>query len=365
MKKWRVAAVVLLTLVLAGSIACSQAGEQTTWQEARVTRGNIASAVSGSGKLETADDAALSFNLSGRVEEVNVAENDFVRAGQVLASLDTGALKIAVNQAKLAKQQAQMTLEQANAALEEARYNLNQLESRHVSYEQQRIAKLQISAIEQQIITAQMQLVQSDDSISEAEKQLTWAVITAPWDGVVDTVDIKVGDTAAAGVPVMQMLDLSGLELKIDVDEIDIPQVQLGQKVDIEIDALPDLALAGTVSSISNLAKEEAGVVSYEVTITLPAQDGLGLRAGMSATGDIVVEERSNALLVPNRAIVRDENGNAVVIIPAGEAVEARPVITGLNNGLQTEILDGVNEGDTVLIEVRRAGTSSSLFAGQ
>ena len=103
--------------------------------------------------------------------------------------------------------------------------------------------------------------------------------------------------------------------------------------------------------------------MQYEAKIGFDIPRDAGLRVGMSATADIITGQRSNALLVPERAIKRDEQGNSVVMLKIGDKLQPKLVVTGLSDGLQTEIIDGLGEGDTVVIE-ERAGASSSGTSG-
>ena len=107
------------------------------------------------------------------------------------------------------------------------------------------------------------------------------------------------------------------------------------------------------VTSISPVATEEAGVILYKVKISFDVPEGFGLKAGMSATADITVDERSNVLLVPDRSIERDSQGNPVVKVMVNEQIEERPVVIGISDGFETEIIDGLDEGEVVL---RKAG---------
>jgi len=185
--------------------------------------------------------------------------------------------------------------------------------------------------------------------IAEAQKQLDWATITAPFDATIASVDVDEGDTVLAAEIIAHLVDLTSMELKVDVDEIDTPDVKPGQGAIIEVDALPALQLEGRVISISLLPGEEAGVVVFEVKIAFDAPSGLELRVGMSATADIVTNERSSVLLVPSRAIKHDSQGNPVVEVMVNEQIEERPVVIGISDGFDTEIVDGLNEGEVVV----------------
>ncbi len=196
-------------------------------------------------------------------------------------------------------------------------------------------------------------LEQAQQSLEQAQKNLNEATLTAPFDGVVASVDVDEGDTASATTTIVHLVDLASLELEVEVDEIDIPGVEVGQRVIIEVDALPDLPVEGEVTFISSLAEEEAGVVLYEVKIDFAVPEGSGLRVGMSATVDIVIDERSNVLLVPSRAPTTDSEGNPMVKVMVNEQTEERRVVIGISDGFDTEIIDGLDEGEVVVVERR------------
>ena len=137
------------------------------------------------------------------------------------------------------------------------------------------------------------------------------------------------------------------------MDEIDIAEVKPGQRAIIELDALPALQLEGKVISISVLPKVEAGVVTYEVKIGFDVPPDLQLKVGMSADADIVIIEQTDVLLVPDRAIIKDSQGNPMVEVLVNEEIEERPVVVGISDGFDTEIIDGLNEGEVVVVKKR------------
>lgn len=341
MKSWRIITILVLCLALVGSTACNPFGddEEATRQLVEVVRGDLTVSVRGSGNLDVSNEVKLAFGIGGKIDKIYVEENDEVSKGDVLARLDTGALELALTQAQLA-------LAQAQADLNEGEYEVYQLRRRHAPLEQQRIAKLQVKA-------AKVQLEVAEQGIAEAEKQLDWATITAPFDGIVVSVDADEGDTVLATETIIHLIDSTTLELNAEVDEIDVPEVRLNQKAIIEVDALPDIQLEGWVTSISPLSTEEGGVVVYEVKIGFNAPGDFELKIGMSATADIIVHQRSNVLLVPNRAIKQDSQGNPVVKVMVDEQVEERHVVIGISDGFDTEIVDGLDEGEVVVVERR------------
>jgi HlyD family secretion protein len=213
---------------------------------------------------------------------------------------------------------------------------------------------------------AQLALDSAKNDLVRAENELDKAVIVAPFVGVIGAVNVKVGDKLSsmdyATKTIVELIDPTSMELNAEVDEIDVPDVRREQKAVISVDALPDEQFEGVVTSVSLLPREEAGLVLYKVKIDFDVPDGSGLKAGMSATADIIVHQRENVLLVPERAIEHDSQGNPVVWVKLNGQIEERSVVIGVSDGLQTEILEGVSEGDLVAVEQRSRTTGPGGF---
>ena len=200
---------------------------------------------------------------------------------------------------------------------------------------------------------AQLALDSAKNDLVRAKNELDKAVIVAPFDGVIGAVNVKAGDKLSsmdyATKTIVELIDPASMELEAEVDEIDVPDIEREQKAVINVDALPDEQFEGMVTSVSLLPREEAGLVLYEVKIGFTVLEYSGLKAGMSATADIIVQQRENALLVPERAIERDSQGNPMVWVKLNGQIEERPVVTGISDGLQIEILGGLDEGEIVV----------------
>ncbi|MBA7520361.1 Macrolide export protein MacA [subsurface metagenome] len=248
------------------------------------------------------------------------------------------------------------TVAYAQARLDAAEAKLDAM-IRSYDTEEVAIKKMEVELAEQSLELAQQSVEQARQSVEQAQKNLNEATLTAPFDGVVASVYADEGDVipspTMAPTAIIHLIDLTTMELNIEVDEIDIPGVEVGQRVIIEVDALPALPLEGEVTYISSLAKEEAGVVLYEATIGFDVPEGSGLKAGMSAEADIVIDEQSDVLLVPNRAIKQDSQGNPVVEVMVGKEVQEKPVVIGISDGFDTEIVSGLSEGEVVVVERR------------
>ena len=201
---------------------------------------------------------------------------------------------------------------------------------------------------------AQLALDKAKNDLQQAIDQLPKTIITAPFDGIVKQVNIKEGDSISqveSGSKVaFYLVDPDNLELKGTVDEIDVARVALNQKAGITLDALPDEKIPGELTYIAPVSRVEGGVVVYDVKIELENKGTLPLKAGMTAKADIINEEKTDALIVPEKAISRN-NGNATVRVTIEDKVETRNVTTGISDGSNTEIVSGLNEGESIVIE--------------
>jgi len=401
-RNWRIVAVLLLCLVLAGTAACAGEGdEEVYWQPAEVVRGDLTVIVSASGNIGVSNEAKLTFGSGGKVDKLYVEEGDEVTEDDTLARLDTGPLELALTQAQAALEQAEYNLEKtedpysrddirsARAAVDAAEDYLEYADEMLALAEAEPVpdaeeiwfwrgevaaalanlalAEAQLEAMldapdKDEIEIMEMLVDVAEQALAEAQKQLDEATITAPFDGLVAGVYVKEGDIVSAATTIVHLIDPSNMELNAEVDEIDIPDVKLGQRVIIEVDALPDEQLEGVVTLIGSLPIVEAGLVLYEVKFGFDVPQGYNLKIGMSAIADIILEERSNVLLVPNRAITQDSQGNPIVKVMVNEEIEERAVVTGISDGFDTEIVDGLSEGDVVVIETKVKPSAPGLF---
>ena len=404
MRRWRIITALLLILVLSSATACNPFAvdeEATSQQLVEVVRGDLVVSVSGSGNIVVADEARLTFGSGGKIEKIYVDEGDEVSKGDILAKLDTDYLELALTQAQvalagqeIAVSQAEVNVTKAEIALEKAedswldtksagsrvkrlkkylewvlendsedteeikaiRASLqvawarflivasNSVDAREVT-----VKEREIELAEQSVEQMKHSLQQFQQALEQAQKDLSEATITAPLDGMVVSVDADEGDSVSAAMTIVHLIDLTSMELSAEVDEIDVADVRSGQRAVIEVDALPALQLEGKVISISLLPETQAGIVVYKVKIDLDVPPDSELRVGMSATVDIIIDERTNVLLVPNRAIRQDSPGNQVVKVKVDEEVEERKVTIGISDGLRTEIASGLEEVEVVV----------------
>jgi len=319
-----------------------------------VTRGDIVKTVLVDGSLAMPNKAYLSFGAMGTVEEILVAEGNNVTEGQILARLDAPSLESSVEMAELQVEIAEEQVKAARAQYEIAQINLDEGKM------SEGILELQVDAARANWKTAKLNLEIAELSLESAELNLEKAVIVAPFDGIVADITITEGEeisTATLATPAISLVDTSEIEMHGFIDEIDITMVQLGQEVNIILDALPKEEVKGEVTFISPTGTILAGVVSYDTTISLenPVAE---LRDGMSATAEIIIERHDDVLIIPNRAI-RGTLENPKVLVLVDEQEEEREITLGLTDGINTEVLSGLEEGEKVILptpEERQGG---------
>ena len=205
--------------------------------------------------------------------------------------------------------------------------------------------------------------------LATAQENLAGAMIVAPYDGIISAVGLNVGETSSGAPPgatsasatptpssgTITIVDPSQIRIDVQVDESDIPLVDVGQHASVTFDALGARPFDGLITAISPSGSTTQGVVGYQVGIEL--RNVRGVRPGMTATAQIVTDEHDDVLLVPNRAVSRQGNSR-VVQLATPNGPQSRVVEVGLSNDQSTEITSGLVEGDTVLLPATAARPS-------
>ena len=177
------------------------------------------------------------------------------------------------------------------------------------------------------------------------EKQEQLAIV-APCDGKVVSVDVEKGDSVSAGTKLMTLVESgAGMQLILEIDELDIPMVEAGQKATLSVDALPDITLTGVVQKIAPLGNTETSVTTYDVYIELTGEVDSRVLGGMNVSGEIQVSSASNALLLTSEALKKDGDHWFVQM----QSGEYRQVEIGMMTDSQVQILSGLSEGEIVV----------------
>jgi HlyD family secretion protein len=398
--------------MISGCGGTNTAAQQTV----RVQKGDISVMVTSDGNLALINDRKLTFQTGGVIKTVNFKEGDRVKAGDVLATLDTQPIELTISTASLAVKAAEIDLLTAKNAYEKITYpysyhtfaisvpdSLNSMSEaqRNIDEIQQKIAngvnpedlalikddirkasdaissardnlkfgegqnpfateRIPIANFwvfretELAVSKAQLGLDKAKNDLQQATDQLPKTIITAPFDGVISQVNIKEGENLSnvesGSKVVFYLVDADNLELKGTVDEIDVARIALGQLTDITLDALPDAKIPGVLTYIAPVSRVEGGVVVYDVKIKLQNKENLNLKSGMTAKAEVVTNKKTGILTIPDRAITKS-NGDMVVKIMVDGKLQDKPIKTGISDGINTEVVSGLNEGDEIIIE--------------
>jgi len=374
-----------------------------------VERRDLTAIVTGSGWIRPHRSVDVQADIMGRVIELNVAEGDVVKRGQVLLRIDPTQYEAAVARAKAAvsealarEAQARANLIQAERLLERSRA-LRAQDSNFVSQQALEEAETQVRIQTELAEAARHGVAQARAALGEAEDRLAKTIIRAPIDGVVTRLAVEEGETAIVGTMnnpgslLLTISDLGLMEAVIRVDETDVPDIELGDSASVSIDAFPRRSFVGRVSKIGHSAVRPQGTTSmqtgqnqavdFEVIIRLEDPPA-GLRPDLSATAEIVTATRNGALSIPIIALTVRERG-ALEVLPqeereaqaAASALDAEstdeegvfivrggkaefvPVKVGIAGRDYFEVLSGLEEGDSIVAGPYE--TIRSLRSGQ
>lgn len=197
--------------------------------------------------------------------------------------------------------------------------------------------------------------------LKKAQDELPKAVIKAPFSGLIAESNLKEGDRVSSvhyiSEVAFELIDPDTFELKATVDEVDIAKVAIGHKAVITLDALPDIAPEGEVTYISPLSRTEGGVVVYDIKVSIDARKYPAMKSGMTAKADIVTNRREKTLIIPERVVYTNDKGETAVKVLINDKTEERAIKTGISDATQIEVLEGLKEGEIVVVERKPSST--------
>ena len=327
---------------------------------AEVGKQTLQDSVLASGNLIFNTQVNIRSELTGRVIDVPVLEGQYVKKGQVLLKLDPVSFEAVVRNQEAAlnvqKMEIELVVKQRNELARQLGSHEKLLQKGLIKEDAVYSLRSQLSIKETELDTAKERLVQSKANLQQAKDQLNKTTIRAPMDGMLASVDIKVGETVIAGTTniigsdLMTLGDPSMILAELRVDEADIGNVKLGQQTLIYSASEPSQAIVGEISAIGTSARKlgEGNGLSFQVKVLLPNQKKR-LFPGMSCRAEIVVTESNLQQTVPISAIHLSENGAYVWVLAHGK-VTKRAVETGLSNDTHQVISKGLEAGETVVI---------------
>lgn len=372
----------LSTLILSAALTLASCADKDKIQleTATVSAGAISETVTATGTLESVTQVDVGTQVTGKITKLFADYNSVVKKGELIAEIDKTLLESEV--------------EAANANLESAR---STYEYRKTNYERDRklhdkklISDYDYETSRNEYDVARLAYQKSKADRVKASENLGYAEIYAPIDGIVISREVEIGQTVVANMTVANIFtiaDLDNMQVIADVDEADIGQVKVGQRVTFSVDAYPDDVFNGKVTQVRLNPTEESNVITYEVVVSADNADHK-LIPGLTANIAIYTAESQNALIVPASALkfspkdIDDESlpqkaqdapadAKAVVWTVRGGKLYPVAVTTGTNNGVNVEIVSGLKKGDVVAVDysadmaAQQAGGSeeSSPFA--
>src|SRR6185437_17151294 len=382
--------IVLLVILKKTGVLGKDEGIKVTAE--KVERRTIVETVNASGKIFPEVEVKLSPDISGEIVELDVAEGDSVKKGEVLAKIYGDIYNTQKDQASaiVTQQQAQMADAQAGLGALEA-----QLDQAKKTYDMQKqlydekvisrnefntadaalkTAQANLNAAKQGVVGSEAAVQSAKAALQKANKDLSLATLRSPMDGIVSLLSVKkgervVGSSMMAGTEMMRIADMSKMEVRVDVGENDVPKVHLGDSATIEVDAYNDRKFTGVVTQIassnngastqSDLSNTSTDVTNYKVYIRLnpdsykdliSAKKRLPFRPGMSASADIQTKTHTNVLSIPINAVTTREKSDSAKSNSMNDA-------TANNNSDIDNSSSGGNDLDVVVFILRADGT--------
>jgi macrolide-specific efflux system membrane fusion protein len=316
----------------------------------RVVRRDISYVVKATGVIKPmiGAEVRVGSRASGVVRRLLVRIGDRVQPGQLLAVLDSRELNARRDAAQAAVQLAEANLDYAHTDLRRKQ----ELSAAGV------IAKAELDVASTTAAVAEQQYRQAQANLADAVTQLGYTHIFAPISGIVSSVTTQEGETVAASLSAptfVTLLDTSRLEVRAYVDETDIGRVRIGQEASFTVDTYTDEAFAGKVTAVYPQAEIRENVVDYITVVRFTTPRDKTLRPEMTTTVRIALEQRKQVPAVPVRA-VRHEGGRPYVTVRNGDTTERRWIKTGLRDENYWEVVDGLREGEQVLVrEIKKS----------
>jgi HlyD family secretion protein len=296
------------------------------------------------------DRVASAPNIAARSESVAL-QNATIDFNQAKANYEA-SLATAGADARTKVAQAFSQLQQAQANLAKLQASESDLIAARaqVTQAQNDLDKLLAGPDAATLDIAQQQVAQAEIAVRQAEYKLKQAQIVAPFDGTITAVNIVVGGagptSGTAGA--IQLADLDNLEIIVNMAEVDVSKIKVGQPAQITLDALPNVTLTGEVSLVSPAGVQTQGVVNYPVTVAVkdPTPE---VKTGMTANVTIITDERDNVLMIPNRAVRTVGRQKMATVLLEGNEIQV-PIVVGMSGDSYTEVISGLKEGDVVVV---------------
>ena len=340
------------------------ANSQATYLTSEAKRGSLTTSVTGSGNVIVDQLATVDPTISGTVTGLSVKIGDEVKKGQKLFVISNEDLSVNVAKSDSALQQAQNSVDSAQLQIDQAKADYDsakkkdKIDSSAYTSKQLDVMKDKIDIAEAGVIAAEKNLLAIKADNNNQRSNASERVVTAPISGTISELNIKNGDdlgkignsSTSGKVSPIVIGDLKTLKAQVQINEVDIPNVKIGQKATLNFSAIDDLEVSGLVEKIDALGTITQGVVNYNVTVDLDSLDSR-IRPQMSVSASIITDVKQNVITIPNGALKNSEKATYVEVLLANNSVEKRKIEIGSANNKETEIVSGVNQGDKVITQ--------------
>ncbi len=357
-------------------------------QAASVQHGEMKTFLTVTGLVEPRETVRVNAKIIGQVKEVLVSEGEDVEKDDLLIRLDDEQIRLQIDQAKATRDSAQASLEkvkagarpqevsQAEAAMQQSKINLDSIEENYLRMEkllsegavsqqqydqakgQYEIAVSQYRAAEERydlvkegasqedIRTVEAQVRQAQSALEIAESQLRNTIVRAPVSGKVTAVSVKTGEIVSSAVPLLTILDVSELFVISGISEKDIASVKIGQQSEVFIDAFPQEKFSGEVFTMGAIVNPTSKTMEIKIKIIEPH---IYIPPGVFARANILIQKNPEALVIPSAALTRRSDGLFVYVLNQ-DIAERRAVITGISQGNQVEVVEGLHLDEIIVV---------------
>lgn len=298
--------------------------------------GTVATTTPLTGRIVPADEAAIIPLAAGQVSSVNVEVGDYVSAGQVLFTIDSGQISTQYNSAKAALDTARLALSTAETTYS----NMQML------YNEGAVSKADLDSAAVQLSSARTQVVSAEQSLNALSDALGNYSVTTPISGYVTSLSVSVGGVAGQSMAA-SVADTSSLKIDTAVSEYLAKLVKVGTEVDVYVSSVRSEPFKGVVTNFS--PAPALGTLTYPITISIDNSDAL-LMSGQFAEVKITDEEAEDSVMVPSNAVVITEGRSVVVTLDEEDIPHYADVETGIDNGEYVQILSGIEEGERIVI---------------
>ena len=356
----------------------SKAGTRVVqYKTAVAEKGSITTSVSGSGNVTVDQLASIDPTISGTVAGLAVNAGDNVKKGQLLFTIINNDLSVSSAKSAASLQQSRNSLDSAELQIKQAKADYRAAEKDSTStHDEKEILKEKIDIAKNGLLAAQESYAATLADYNNQQFVAGERKVLAPIDGTVSAINVKNGDDLGKSAsnsntynaPII-IGDLATLKAEVQVNEVDIPDITLGQKVMMTLGAVEGLSVSGKIEKMDALGTITQGVVNYNVVIGFDVLDKK-IKPSMSVSAKIITGIRQDVIVVPNSALKTQDNTTYIEVLPAGaQTPERRTIEIGAANNTETEIVSGINAGDNVVIQTidsnaKTTPTSGGIFGG-